>query len=131
MAAMEKTNDFENENSENLEQRKTQVTEKLQKREEERLDDVKKRRDELENATVASETTDFFLQNFNKTKTEIEEKLDSTGAVSKSELPNHFDTLMLLVQKLQKYLTDSTMFIPTFELQKSQQIISKYIGHWS
>ena len=114
-------------NSANLEQRKVQVTEKLQKREEERLDDVRKRRDEIESGTVASETTDFFLQNFSKTKDEIEKKLETatTGAIAKSELPNHFDSLLVLVQKLQKYLTDSIMFIPTFEMQKAQQTISK------
>ena len=109
-----------------MEQRKTQVTDKLQKREEERLDEVKKRRDELESTTVANETTDFFIQNFSKTKTEIEEKLEGTGTIAKSELTSHFDDLLVQVQKLQKYLTDSVMFIPTFEMQKAQQIISKF-----
>ena len=128
MAAMDNTpSALSSDNSANLEQRKVQVTEKLQKREEERLDDVRKRRDEIESSTVASETTDFFLQNFSKTKDEIEKKLEiaTTGTIAKSELPNHFDSLLILVQKLQKYLTDSIMFIPTFEMQKAQQTISK------
>ena len=128
MAAMEKTSSaISSENSADMEQRKILVKEKLQMREEERQDEVKKRRDELESATVANETTEFFTQNFSKTKNEVEEKLENTGTIEKSELTSHFDVLLVLVQKLQKYLTDSTMFIPTFEMQKAQQTISKFL----
>ena len=127
MASMDTLSAIPSDNLLNLEQRKVQVTEKLQKREEERLDDVRKRRDEIESGTVVSEMTDFFLQNFSKMKDEIKKNLEimTTGTIAKSELPNHFDSLLVLVQKLQKYLTDSIMFIPTFEMQKAQQTISK------
>ena len=127
MATMDTPSTIPSDNSLNLEQRKVQVTEKLQKREEERLDDVRKRRNEIESGTVASEKTDFFLQNFSNMKDEIEKNLEimTTRTIAKSELPNHFDSLLVLVQKLQKYLTDLIMFILTFEMQKAQQTISK------
>ena len=125
MATMDTPSAIQSDNSLNLKQRKVQVTEKLQNREEERLDDVRKRRDEIESGAVASERTDFFLQNFSKMKDEIEKNLEimTTGTIAKSELPNHFDSLLVLVQKLQKYLTDLIMFIPTFEMQKAQHVI--------
>ena len=131
MATMDTPSAIPSDNSLNLEQRKVQVTKQLQKREEESLDDVRKRRDEIESGTVASETTDFFLQNFPKMKDEIEKNLEiaTTRTIAKSELWNHFDSLLVLVQKLQKYLTYyltyELMFIPTFEMHKAQQTISK------
>ncbi len=110
----------------NLEERKTQVTEKLQKREEERLDEVKRRKDEKESASVLNESTTFFLDNFSRTKSDIEEKLTNSGSVEKAGLTAHFDDIFVLLQKLTKYLTDSAMFIPAFEVQKAQQTISKW-----
>ncbi len=130
MAAVTTEVDHSAGNSTTMDSRRNEIADRLQKREEERLDDIQKRRVEKESAGVVSETTEFFRENFSRTKKEIEDMLETSTSVAKTELAAHFDTTTVLLQKLQKYLTDSAMFLPTFELQKAQLAISKFHGNW-
>jgi len=43
--------------------------------------------------------------------------------VAKAELPTHFETVNDAIQRLTKYLADSKLFLPTYDLRKSQEKI--------
>jgi hypothetical protein len=103
---------------------KNQVTSKLQKREQERLEDVERKRSEKENESSAKETTDFFTETFAKERVCIENELAKTPGLTKSELQNHFDKLMISVQNLQKFVSDSTMFLPSYEVRHAQDSLT-------
>ncbi len=109
----------------NVDGKKEQVTGRLQKREDERLADQQKRREKKENVTATNENADFFLSNFNTSRGEIESVLNNSASVTKTKLADHFDSLILSVQKLQKFVSDSTMFLPSYEVQKAQETIGK------
>ncbi|XP_064636958.1 tubulin-specific chaperone C-like [Lineus longissimus] len=104
---------------------KNQVTSKLHKREQERLEDVEKKRSEKEYESSAKETTDFFNENFTKERVCIENELAQTPGLTKPALQNHFDKLMISVQNLQKFVSDSTMFLPSYEVRHAQDSLSK------
>jgi hypothetical protein len=108
-----------------MDEKKSQVTEKLQKRDEERLADLQKRKDEKDERTASNEKTDFFADNFTRAKIEVELGLANSKTTDKSKLPDHFDSLVMDVHKMQKFLSDSTMFLPAYVLQKAHETIAK------
>lgn len=112
----------------NFTQKKMHVTERLQRRNDEREADIEKRKAVKEENSAAHESTDFFIENFARTKNDLERKLEEeTDAASTSKADQLFycDTISADIQKLQKFLTDSTLFLPPFEVQKAQAIINK------
>ena len=112
----------------NFTQKKVHVTERLQRRNDEREADIEKRKAVKEENSAAHESTDFFIENFRRTKNELEWKLDegTDGASTlKADQLLYCDTISADIQKLQKFLTDSTLFLPPFEVQKAQAIINK------
>ena len=54
--------------------------------------------------------------------TEIEEKLSGLSDV-KEDLNLAFDELNMAIQKLQKFVSDSVLFLPSYNLQSSQQVL--------
>ena len=59
--------------------------------------------------------------------TEIEEKLSGLSDV-KEDLNLAFDELNMAIQKLQKFVSDSVLFLPSYNLQSSQQVLCLYTG---
>jgi hypothetical protein len=103
--------------------KKSQLTERLQKREEERLRSVQQRKTAKDNATVVKETGQFFDEQFTKIREDMEIRLkcsDITGSATK-----HFDDLVVDLQKLQKFLTDSTRFLSSYKVQQAQLRINQ------
>lgn len=49
----------------------------------------------------------------------MEEKLAESEAIDKSQLADHFDNVQLSLQKLQKFISASTMFLPSYEIRTS------------
>ena len=112
----------------NLTQKKLNVTERLQRRNDEREADILKRRTVKNDNSATHENTGFFIENFTRTKTELELKLDDGADASSTSTADQLlycDSISSDIQKLQKFLTDSTLFLPTFEVQKAQETINK------
>jgi len=112
-------------NEEKYDDKKAQVTERLQQREHDRLAHLQKRKDikEINNAT--DESVEFFKDHFSVPKTEIINMLKNVPSIEKDQLPIYFDNMSAMLQKLQKFLSDSTMFLPQRELLKSQEIVTQ------
>ena len=114
----------------NLTQKKLNVTERLQRRNDVREADILKRRTVKNDKSASHENTGFFIENFTRTKIELERKLDDddgadASSTSKADQLVYCDSISSDIQKLQKFLTDSTLFLPTFEVQKAQETINK------
>ena len=54
--------------------------------------------------------------------TEIEDRLSCLGDVKEKDLNLAFNELDAEIQKLQKLVTDSVLFLPSYNLQSSQQV---------
>ena len=52
----------------------------------------------------------------------IEELLCGAEDVPQEQLPTHFDSLSTQCHALQKFLSDSTLYLTSYELRTSQQV---------
>ena len=115
----------DSENMNDLAKKKADISERLQKRDEERLAEMQRRKEEKENVTAENESTTFFVKNFSRTRWEIEQVLADSDSVEKNKRLDHFDCLVLSLQKLQKFTSDTAVFLPSYEVQKAQETINK------
>ena len=113
-----------NENSVSIEQRKLMVGEKLQKREDERLLHLQKQRDEKSETSSAKENVKFFRENFAKEESNIELQLSECDKMDKKKLIDKLDSISVLHQKLQRFVTESTMFLPSYEIRTAQESLA-------
>ena len=126
MAALEGASpDCSQQKEENVDERKTLMTDKLNRRDDERLADVQKRKEQRENAAAKNESADFFQENFNRARNELEAGLIQSDGMETSKLSAHFDSLVISLQKMQKFVGDSSMFLAAYEVQKAHEALSK------
>ena len=105
------------------------IYEKLQKRHQERLEAFEKRRQERrKNKDEDNETADAFLLSFNSEKKEIMKLFNNLDSVAKPDLPQQFDNLSQKTQLLQKYVSDSSMFLPSYDVRRAQEILNVIRG---
>ncbi|KAH9507315.1 hypothetical protein Btru_056891 [Bulinus truncatus] len=103
----------------------TAVTDKLIKREEERQAQLQKRRqEESEQSFKVQESVKLFLDAFKAERLDLEEQLDKSKSVEASNLITHFDNLSQRVSKLQRYVSESAMFLPPYDLKTAQNILT-------
>ena len=96
------------------------VGDKLQKRDDERLAEIERKREEKLINSSALESTSYFVTNFSKFKNDLESGLVACESLDKNKLVDHFDKLSTMHQQLQKFLTDSVMFLPAYDVQQAQ-----------
>lgn len=100
------------------------VRERLDKRNEERLAAIERRKADKESNEQPTETIEYIKSTFAKEKGAIEEQLGKRAelieAGNKMKAVEFFDCLSDKCQKLQKFLADSTMFLPSRDIQVSQ-----------
>lgn len=100
------------------------VRERLEKRNEERLAAIERRKADKESNEQPTETVEYITSTFAKEKGAIEEQLSKRAelleASNKMKAVEFFDCLSDKCQKLQKFLADSTMFLPSRDIQVSQ-----------
>lgn len=113
------------ENSNTSQSTKQVIADKLQKREDERLADIQRRKDEKSVISSSQESSKYFYEQFSTEKKDLENELSSCDSSDKSELITKFDELSVKFQKLQRFLTESTMFLPSYDVQQSQDILNK------
>ena len=96
--------------------------ENLQKREDERQEKLRKKKEEDDSFKV-QENIQSFLDNFNCEKKVIENHLEESFSVDKKHLIVHFDALSQSVIKLERYVSESAMFLPPYELKTAQNML--------
>ena len=103
------------------------VRERLERRREERLAKLEQRKTEKETRSQPSESKDYFSSSFKEEKEKIEGMLNETAlaerAGDKVKLTEHFDTLIDRCQRLQKFLADSSLFLPSHAVKSAQTSI--------
>ena len=112
-------------NGSDLDKRKTEMTGRLQKRDDSRVAHIQRRKEEKDSSAAANENVDFFGEHFAEARTVIETGLQNCGNLTKSQLTEHFDKLAVELQKMQKFLSDSTMFLPSYQVQKAQETLNR------
>ncbi|XP_046571096.1 LOW QUALITY PROTEIN: tubulin-specific chaperone C-like [Haliotis rubra] len=105
--------------------KKREVEKRLQKRNDERQAELQKRQEEKSLTDAAQESTVCFLDNFSKEKQNIESQLSNSEQIPENGLVEHFDNVSSHLAKLQKYVSESTMFLSSYEVSKAQQTMNK------
>ena len=96
------------------------MKDRLSQRHEERLQEMEKRRKEKETKEDPMENTQLFSSSFEDQKREIESKIEASISIEKAVLSNHFDDITKCIQKLQKFLSDWSMFLPSYDKKRAQ-----------
>lgn len=78
-----------------------------------------------EEEDLATRAIVAFGEAFKRDRESIQQALDRSSSVAPDDLPVHFDGLSAQCIALQKYLTDSALFLPSFDIRQSQDIINK------
>ena len=107
-----------------LDQKRTMVTDKMKKRDVGRIAENQKRSTVKEDKVVQEETLEYFLKHFADKGTSINEQLEQAHAIEARSLVEHFDIIQKEFHSLQKLTTDSSFYIPSFQLQKAQSTLS-------
>ena len=124
MADKGMTQSQETDNTVTMDDKKLIIGDKLQKREEERLSHLQKRRNEKLETSSANESARYFTENFAKEKAKIEKQLSECKGLEKNKLIDKLDSISVLHQKLQRFATESTMFLPSYEIRQAQEALS-------
>ncbi|RUS76915.1 hypothetical protein EGW08_015318 [Elysia chlorotica] len=107
-----------------MEDQKSGVAERLQKREEERIASIRKRKEEQDSMDdKVQESLQSFLEILKFERLCLEKSLAESSTLERSKLIDHFDSLSLRVQKLQRNVSESALFLPPYELKTAQNVI--------
>ncbi|MBN3298464.1 TBCC protein, partial [Amia calva] len=104
---------------------RAKVPERLLRRDQARQDDVEKRKEVKESQTVTEEKSDFFTSAFNKEKAAIEELLSSCGEAERGRVAGLLEEISARIQQLQKFLTDSVVFLVQYEVRQAQAALQR------
>lgn len=103
------------------------VKERLERRRQERLEKLEQKRTEKETQSQPEESNDYFSSSFKEEKNKIENMLKEEALVNctgdKVRLTEHFDSLIDKCQRLQKFLADSSLFLPSHAVKSAQSAI--------
>jgi hypothetical protein len=102
------------------------VRERLARRNEERLQAIDKRKNESTSNLQPEESKDLFIATFSKEKLELENMISQCQSIAdggrgdKQIITQYFEKLSEKCLQLQKFLADSTMFLPAYDVKLSQ-----------
>ncbi|XP_043917838.1 tubulin-specific chaperone C [Protopterus annectens] len=101
----------------------SKIPEWLLKRDMERQQEIDRKKQERESQAVKEEKSSFFNSNFYTEKSSIDAMLQSCCSIPKADLPMHFEAMTVKLQQLQKFLNDSVMFLPSYDLRQAQDAL--------
>lgn len=113
--------------------KKDQILERLNKRNKERQNYLDVKLEQRNKETSYAEGVDYFSQAFADKVREIEARIKNLsetsakknpGENSSIDLARHFTEITLEIQELQRYLTNSTMFLTDFKIKACQSIVN-------
>nr|XP_029132629.1 tubulin-specific chaperone C [Labrus bergylta] len=103
----------------------SKMQEKLQKRHQERTDDAERRKEAKESRSVAEEKGDYFVGAFNAERESIEELLSSCSGAHRADVTQKLEEATAKTLQLQKFLSDSTLFLKQYDLRQAQAALQK------
>jgi len=95
---------------------------KLKKREEERQEKIRKKKEEDDSFKV-QDSLQLFHKSFDKECLSIEKDLFTELDVDRASIIEHFDSLSMRVTKLQRYVSESVIFLPPYELKTANNTL--------
>ncbi|XP_043819807.1 tubulin-specific chaperone C [Dromiciops gliroides] len=106
------------------------VPERLQKREQERLLEVERRKQERQNQTVAEEKSDFFAAAFAREREAVERLLGCAEqeAPGPGTDPAQLDEAASRLQALQKLLNDAVRYLAPYDVRLGQETLARLQG---
>ena len=106
---------------------KSLIREKLEKRHKDRLEKFEKQRQaRVKEKKDSPENVDIFLESFNKEKREIIMTLNQLEPnETRVNLTSEFDKITQQMQTLQKFLSDSASFLPSYDIRRAQEILKQ------
>ncbi|KAK7477753.1 hypothetical protein BaRGS_00031041 [Batillaria attramentaria] len=107
-----------------LEEKKLAVTERLQKRQEARQEELQRKRNEAEDGISRQENVGAFLDTLAQKRQFIEDGVAQSSNIEKSKLVDHFDSLSDTLHKVQRYVAECTAFLPSYEVRQAQETIA-------
>lgn len=111
-----------------LDRRKEKMVEILQRRDQERQQGVERRKMAKDVITVKEEKANFFTSAFSEEKSAIEALLASCEGADRTALTASFEEISQKMQRLQKFINDSMMFLSAYELRQAQAAVQKLQG---
>uniref|UniRef100_A0A4X2KEB9 Tubulin folding cofactor C n=1 Tax=Vombatus ursinus TaxID=29139 RepID=A0A4X2KEB9_VOMUR len=109
---------------------KSLVPERLQKREQERLLEVERRKQKRQNQTVEEEKSDFFAAAFAREREAVEQLLGCAGqeAPGPGVAPARLDEAASRLQALQKLLNDAVLYLAPYDVRLGQEALARLQG---
>ncbi|KAG9344550.1 hypothetical protein JZ751_011221 [Albula glossodonta] len=104
------------------------IPDRLLKRDQERQEAVERRKEVKEGQTVTEEKSDFFSSTFNAEKEAIDDLLSSCSELDGDKAAQVLEEVTHKLQQLQKFLNDSVVFLPQYELRQAQSSLQKLQG---
>nr|XP_002125331.1 tubulin-specific chaperone C-like [Ciona intestinalis] len=103
------------------------IQERLEDRNESRVLNLQQKHKEEESEKVTEEKSDFFTQNFEKEAALLEEMLLCNGIEKTDRLlvVDHFDAITASFSRLQKFFSDSIMFLPKYKSRKAKSQLTE------
>ncbi|XP_053568344.1 tubulin-specific chaperone C [Bombina bombina] len=98
------------------------LPERLQKREQERIRETERRREEKESQAVLEEKSGYFSAGFEPERAALEEQLSATDSVCE---PRVLEEITGRLQQLQKLLNDSMRFLSPYDIRKAQEALTR------
>uniref|UniRef100_UPI0037E75E17 tubulin-specific chaperone C n=1 Tax=Semicossyphus pulcher TaxID=241346 RepID=UPI0037E75E17 len=122
---MDLTNDISQEYGFAGESGAAKIQERLQRRHQERIEDAERRKEAKESQSVAEEKGDYFFSTFNRERESIEELLSSCSGAERAVLTQRLEEATAKTLQLQKFLSDSTLFLKSYDLRQAQAALQK------
>jgi len=109
------------------EEKYNNITAKLEQRHRERLEQFEQRRQlRLKDKDDTCDLQEGFLEQFNNEKRAVIIQLDLiTSDLARPKIMEAFDNLTACLQKIDKYVSDSTVFLPSYDVRRAQEILNK------
>lgn len=109
-------------NMSDFNERKMVLTEKLQQRQEERQAEAARIRLERKKNEAEDEQAEVFWKLFEKERSNIEEKIAN---IKQTDAVDTLDGISGNLQKLQKFVSDSAFFLPSYGIRRAQEMLSE------
>ncbi|KAG7222275.1 hypothetical protein INR49_027279 [Caranx melampygus] len=103
------------------------IKERLQKRNQARIEDAERRKEEKESRYVAEEKDKYFSETFNRERVCIEELLSDCSGADRAVVTQRLEEATAKTAQLQKFLNDSVLFLTQYELRQSHTLHLKHI----
>ncbi|KAI3364767.1 hypothetical protein L3Q82_000978 [Scortum barcoo] len=101
------------------------LPERLQRRQQARIEEAERRKEAKESQAVAEEKGEYFLSTFTAERASVEELLSGCSGADRAERTPLLEEAAAKTLQLQKFLNDSVMFLTQYELRQAQAALLK------